>query len=85
MGNGGDWQNAAGYTVTQKPTLHSAVSFKPGEGGSSPLYGHVAFVEQVKDDGSILVSESNVSGLGLLSYRTFSKEEAAKLHYVIGK
>ena len=85
MGNGGDWQNAVGYTVTQKPTLHSAVSFKPGEGGSSPLYGHVAFVEQVKDDGSILVSESNVSGLGILSYRTFSKEEAAKLHYVIGK
>ena len=85
MGNGGDWQLAAGYTVTQTPTLHSAVSFKPGEAGSDPLYGHVAFVEQVKSDGSILVSESNVKGADVVSYRTFSKSEASTFHYVIGK
>ena len=71
--------------VTQTPTLHSAVSFKPGEAGSDPLYGLVAFVEQVKSDGSILVSESNVKGAGVVSYRTFSKSEASTFHYVIGK
>ena len=85
MGNGGDWMNVAGYTVTNKPTVHSALSFSPGQAGSDTTYGHVAFVEQVRSDGSILISESNVAGLGVLDYRSFSKEEASQFHYVIGK
>lgn len=85
MGNGGDWKNVPGYTVTNKPTLHAAVSFSPGQAGSDTTYGHVAFVEQVRSDGSILISESNVMGLGVLDYRSFSKEEASQFHYVIGK
>lgn len=85
MGNGGDWMNVAGYTVTNKPTVHSALSFSPEQAGSDTTYGHVAFVEQVRSDGSILISESNVAGLGVLDYRSFSKEEASQFHYVIGK
>lgn len=85
MGNGGDWQNVSGYTVTSKPTVHSALSFSPGQAGSDTTYGHVAFVEQVRSDGSILISESNVAGLGVLDYRSFSKAEANQFRYVIGK
>ncbi|HGA3143135.1 TPA: CHAP domain-containing protein [Streptococcus agalactiae] len=48
-------------------------------------YGHVAIVEDVKEDGSIPISESNVLGLGTISYRTFSAAEAAQLTYVVGE
>ena len=48
-------------------------------------HGHIAFVEQVKSDGSILISESNVKGLGIVSYRTFDAETAKQFTYVIGK
>lgn len=85
MGNGGDWKNAIGYEVTQVPQVRAAVSFSPGEAGADRNYGHVAFVEQVRKDGSILISETNVKGLGVVSYRTFSAQEACQFHYVIGK
>ncbi len=85
MGNGGDWQHKAGYQTTHTPTEHSALSFSPGQAGADTTYGHVSFVEQVKSDGSILVSESNVQGLGVISYRTFDAEAAKQFTYVIGK
>ncbi|MDG4525707.1 CHAP domain-containing protein, partial [Streptococcus suis] len=50
-----------------------------------PYYGHIAFVEQVKPDGSILISESNVQGLGVISYRVFDAQIAKQFTYVIGK
>ena len=37
-----------------------------------------------KSDGSILVSECNVKGLGIISYRTFDAETAKQFTYVIG-
>lgn len=86
MGNGGAWKSKAGYKTTHTPTEHSAISFAPGEAGADPSYGHVAFVEQVKKDGSILISESNgTGGLGSVSYRTFDKATASTFTYVIGK
>ncbi|WP_412921686.1 phage tail tip lysozyme [Lactococcus raffinolactis] len=87
MGNGGDWASKAGYSVSHELKLHTALSFVQGQAGSDPTYGHVAFVEQVKDDGSILISEMNVTGLPPLtvSYRTFSADEAKQFWYVEGK
>ena len=84
MGNGGQWMNAPGYQTTHTPTEHSALSFSPGQAGADPTYGHIAFVEQVKSDGSILISESNIKGLGVVSYRTFDAETAKQITYVIG-
>ncbi|HFI0514442.1 TPA: CHAP domain-containing protein, partial [Streptococcus suis] len=85
MGNGGDWKYKAGYQTTRTPTKHSAICFSPGEGDSHPYYGHIAFVEQVKPDGSILISESNAQGLGVISYRVFDAQIAKQFTYVIGK
>lgn len=85
MGNGGDWKYKAGFTTTNTPTEHSAVCFSPGQSGADLTYGHIAFVEQVKSDGSILISESNSQGLGVISYRTFNAETAKQFTYVIGK
>ncbi len=44
-----------------------------------------AFVEQVKPGGSILISESNAQGLGVISYRVFDAQIAKQFTYVIGK
>ena len=89
MGNGQDWAHKSGYEVTNTPTKHSAVSFQGRQAGGHRLYGHVAFVEDVKDDGSILISECNFvksgQGTGITDYRVFSAEEAKNFYYVIGK
>lgn len=85
MGNGGDWKNKPGYQTTHEAKTGYAISFSPGQAGADRTYGHVAIVEDVKEDGSIPISESNVLGLGTISYRTFSAAEAAQLTYVVGE
>lgn len=84
MGNGGDWRFKSGYTVNNKPEIGDAVSFAPGQAGGAAYYGHVAFVEDVRPDGSILISESNVQGLGVVSYRVFDSASASQFSYVKG-
>lgn len=89
MGNGGQWGEtgkALGYTVTKTPAVGTAVSIPGGQLGSNPLYGHVAFMEAVNEDGSILISEGNVvkKGTGTVSYRILSAETAKSLSYVTG-
>lgn len=84
MGNGNQWMSKPGYTTTNTPTEHSALSFASSQAGADPVYGHVSFVEQVRSDGSILISESNYKGLGIVSYRTFDAETAKQFTYVIG-
>lgn len=84
MGNGGDWQRKPGFVTTHKPKVGYVVSFAPSQAGADATYGHVAVVEQIKEDGSILISESNVIGLGTISYRTFTAEQASLLTYVVG-
>ena len=76
--------NAPGYQTTHTPTEHSALSFSSGQAGADPTYGHIAFVEQVKSDGSTLISESNIKGLGVVSYHTFDAETTKQFTYVIG-
>lgn len=85
MGNGADWQHKPGYEITHSPKVGYAVSFSPGQAGADPVYGHVAIVEEVREDGSILISESNALGTGIVSYRTFTAAQASELTYVIGK
>ena len=89
MGNGGDWQFNSEYTVTTTPQLHSAVSFSPGQivGGQwqpDPTYGHVAFVEAIHPDGSILISQSGLGFSNVVNYQVISATDALQLHYVIG-
>ncbi|HGA0227625.1 TPA: CHAP domain-containing protein [Streptococcus agalactiae] len=68
MGNGGDWKNKPGYQTTHEAKTGYAISFSPGQAGADRTYGHVAIVEDVKEDGSIPISESNVLGLGKLFF-----------------
>lgn len=72
FGNGGQWANSArahGYRVDQSPSVGAVIVFAPGQDGADPVYGHVAIVEAVYGN-RVLISESNVRGLGVISYRT---------------
>ncbi|WP_404997455.1 glucosaminidase domain-containing protein [Enterococcus faecalis] len=85
MGNGQDWDETGrvrGYNVTNTPKAGMAASFPAGVLGSDPTYGHVAFVEKVFKDGSILISEMNVKGLNVVSTRTISAKDISLLSYV---
>lgn len=75
LGNGADWgknAKAKGYQTDTQPHVGWVVSFTQGAGGADPVYGHVAVVEAISDDGQhFLVSECNVvaSGSGTVSFR----------------
>lgn len=90
-GNAANWAAAAqrqGYKVTKgKAKVGEAACFPPGVGASDPTYGHIAFVEYVNDDGSILISETNagVGGIGTRSWRVLSKELVSQLQFIEGK
>lgn len=88
MGNASDWSYHAltkGYKVTDTPQAHNAVVFQPNQFGADRYYGHVAFVEKVNDDGSIVISETNVKGLGIISYRTLDAHTVKQLDFITGQ
>ncbi|MDG4983877.1 phage tail tip lysozyme [Lactococcus lactis] len=89
MGSGASWQNQPDYVVTTIPTLHSVVSFNAGQTvgeqwQADSTYGHVAFVEAIHPDGSILISQSGTGFQTEYTYQVLSAREARGLHYVIG-
>ena len=85
MGNAAEWPSYArsyGYSVSHSPSAGSAIVFQQGLAGAGPTYGHVAFVEAVNADGSLYISEMNVRGLNVISYRTISASVAAQATYI---
>lgn len=90
MGNGAEWKNQSDYSVSSTPVLHSVISFEAGQTlqnglwWADPTYGHVAFVEAVYADGSVLVSESGTNLESEYSTQLISASDALQLHYVIG-
>lgn len=85
FGNGWMWKSRAimwGYSVSNTPTPGAIVVFAPGQAGAHSYYGHVAIVESVQPDGSIIISEMNVKGVGVVSNRTFSASTASQFSYI---
>ena len=85
MGNAAEWPSYArsyGYSVSHSPSAGSAIVFQQGLAGADPTYGHVGFVEAVNADGSLYISEMNVRGLNVISYRTISASVAAQATYI---
>lgn len=77
MGNGGQWGATAarlGYPMGGGPRPGDAISFHPGVHGSDPFYGHVAIVEEVKPDGSIVISQSGTGWMAVV-IETISKQQ----------
>lgn len=70
LGNARDWYYAAqamGILVGDTPHVGSVAWEHPGR-----TLGHVAYVEATNSDGSILISEMNVMGLGKIDQRVIS-------------
>lgn len=64
-GNAEDWWNhtSDGYKRGKTPKLGAVICWRKGRTGyGADGAGHVAFVEKINPDGSILVSNSNYSG-----------------------
>jgi surface antigen len=64
LGNANQWAAGArsfGWIVSSTPKLHSIIVLQAGVQGSG-YYGHVAIVEQVNSDGSVLTSNWNWLG-----------------------
>jgi surface antigen len=64
FGAPGEWAANAlktGFSVDQSPKAGSIAQWNAGEGGAGRT-GHVAYVEQVYVDGSVLISEFDWSG-----------------------
>ena len=64
MGNGGQWDDTArslGYSMGKSAKAGDVIVFEPGVLGADATYGHVAIVEEVHSDGSIVISESSRS------------------------
>lgn len=88
MGNGGDWANSArrlGYTVDKNARVGDAVCFPGGCNVKyvHPTYGHIAILEKINSDGSIVCSEFWGSVVDFkLHYTTYSAYEAGQLWYI---
>jgi hypothetical protein len=64
LGNAWQWVAGAegyGWVVSSTPQLHSIIVLQPGVEGAG-WYGHVAIVEQINADGSVLTSNFNWGG-----------------------
>lgn len=74
LGNAWQWIAGAqqyGWVVSSTPHLHSIIVLQPNVEGAG-WYGHVAIVEQVNADGSVLTSNYNWAGAwATLTYVTF--------------
>lgn len=74
-GNAEDWYNYKdGYKRGKEPKLGAVICWRKGKAGySADGAGHVAFVEKINADGSIVVSNSNYSGTRFFT-RTLTKQ-----------
>ena len=87
MGNGGDWANTArrlGYLVNRTPHVGAVMVFARGQRvntwNASAQYGHVAVVERVNSDGSVLISEGGTGFATFPAYETI--QNAANYEYI---
>lgn len=88
FGNGAQWgasARALGYWVDNTARhVGDIMVFAPGQNGSDSWYGHVAIIEKINADGSVVTSESGASYAGKTFSRTFSAADVAAhdiIHY----
>jgi surface antigen len=81
LGNAVSWRDlavSAGFPVGNDPR-QGAVLWDPSIGG---FYGHVAFVERVNSNGSVVISEMNFAGWSVRSERTIPASRANSYSYI---
>lgn len=76
MGNGKDWLASArrhGFPISDQPRPGWVVVYSGGDEYSQ--YGHVAVVQGINTDGSFVVREMNMKGLGVVDSRSSSTRD----------
>lgn len=88
MGNGAQWADSAralGYWVDNSARhVGDIMVFAPGQDGTDPSYGHVAVIEQINPDGSVVTSECGSVMQGKTYSKTYSASQVAAhqiIHY----
>ncbi|MCM0582585.1 CHAP domain-containing protein [Weissella diestrammenae] len=82
-GNAADWADSArraGLLVDGQAAVGSIAVFAPGSHGADKVYGHVAIVEKINDDGTMLISEGN-AGKDLYSTRVVPTAGVQFIHH----
>lgn len=77
-GNASTWlyqAQAEGYRTGTTPQVGAVVWFPPGAS-----WGHVALVKAINADGTIIISEMNVVGLGMVSERVINANEVEYIY-----
>lgn len=80
LGNASTWKvlaQRAGFSVGSVPQAGAVIWTPPRD-----YYGHVGYVDSVDADGTVHVSEMNVAGWGVVSYKTLSPDAAAGYSYI---
>ncbi len=80
LGNASTWKvlaQRAGFSVGNAPAAGAVIWTPPRD-----YYGHVGFVESVRPDGSVVISEMNTAGWNVVSSKTLSPAEAARYSYI---
>lgn len=84
-GNASNWDNAArgqGYSVSNSPSVGAILQANAWTNNAWGM-GHVAIVERINSDGSILVSEMNFgSGQGVKTFRTISASNVSGHNFI---
>ncbi len=84
-GNASNWDNAArsqGYSVSNSPSVGAILQANAWTNFAWGM-GHVAIVERINSNGSILVSEMNFgSGQGVKTYRTISASQVSGHNFI---
>lgn len=63
-GNGGEWKSAweaSGWTVSNVPKVDSVAWWGPNSGAGIGEAGHVGWVDEITEDGRVIISEYNNS------------------------
>lgn len=89
MGNGAEWANTArrlGYLVNRIPHVGAVMVFargqRVGNWNADWQYGHVAVVERVNADGSVLISEGGTGFATFPAYETiYNPGDYEYIHY----
>ncbi len=80
LGNASTWKvlaQRAGIATGSTPQAGAVIWTPPRD-----YYGHVGYVEEVYEDGSVRVSEMNVRGWGVRSEKTLTAAQAAGYGYI---
>lgn len=85
LGDAGSWipkAKASDMATGDEPKVGAVMVYEYCQLNVSCRYGHVAVVEAINDDGSVVISEMNWDGHNVINFRTVSASDADQLNYI---